>query len=185
MQTAIIGEICQCALFMQPKDDDEEIIYISKSELKREANEAADLGKELMELAPAQLDKIPLDDDLRAAITLANKIRNKHEGFRRQRQFVAKLVRQADPEPIIEALNKIKNLHAQETVKLHLAEQWRERFMSQGNDAVQAFIDQYPGIDIQRLRQTLRLALKEKAANKPPKYYRELFQIVKEQITDQ
>lgn len=134
---------------------------------------------------PRPTGQNPLDDDLRAAITLANKIRNKHEGFRRQRQFVAKLVRQADPEPIIEALNKIKNLHAQETVKLHLAEQWRERFMSQGNDAVQAFIDQYPGIDIQRLRQTLRLALKEKAANKPPKYYRELFQIVKEQITDQ
>ncbi|EKE71496.1 ribosome biogenesis factor YjgA [Gallaecimonas xiamenensis] len=167
---------------MHPQDDDEEIIYISKSELKREANESVDLGKELMDLAPAQLDKIPLDDELREAILLAHRIRNKHEGFRRQRQFVAKLVRQADHEPIRQALDKLKNLHAQETLKLHLAEQWRDRFMSEGNSAVQAFIDQFPGVDIQHLRQALRLALKEKAANKPPKYYRELFQIVKEQL---
>ncbi|WKE66042.1 ribosome biogenesis factor YjgA [Gallaecimonas kandeliae] len=167
---------------MHHQDDDEEIIYISKSELKREANEAADLGKELMDLAPAQLDKIPLSDDLREAIDLAHKIRNKHEGFRRQRQYVAKLVRQEDPEPIIEALNKLKNLHNQETLKLHLAEQWRDRFMKEGNDAVQAFIDEFPGVDIQHLRQVLRQALKEKAANKAPKFYRELFQIVKEQL---
>ncbi|WP_115720035.1 ribosome biogenesis factor YjgA [Gallaecimonas mangrovi] len=170
---------------MHPQDDDEEIIYVSKSELKRDANEAADLGKELMDLDPGQLDKIPLDDDLRAAITLANRIRNKHEGFRRQRQYVAKLMRQVDHQPIVEALNKLKNLHAQETVKLHQAEQWRDRFLKDGNDAVQAFIEQYPGVDIQRLRQALRLALKEKAANKPPKYFRELFQIVKEQLTHQ
>lgn len=168
---------------MHPEDDDE-IIYVSKSELKRDAQQAADLGKELLELSPAQLDTLPLGDELRAAIALGQKIRNKHEGFRRQRQYIAKLVRQQDPQPITDALDVLKNQHNMETLKLHQAEQWRERLLSEGNDAVQAFIDEFSAVDIQRLRQLIRQAGKEKAANKPPKAFRELFQLVKEQLAE-
>ncbi|WP_341502877.1 ribosome biogenesis factor YjgA [Gallaecimonas sp. GXIMD4217] len=164
--------------------DDEEIIYVSKSELKRDSEALQDLGNELIELTASQLKTIPLDEDLLEAIELAQRIRKKHEAFRRQRQYIGKLMRARDPEPIQQALDKIKNRHALENAKLHLVEQWRDKLVDGDNAQLQAFIEQYPQVEIQRLRQLVRQTKKEKAANKAPKSYRELFQLLKGILTD-
>lgn len=59
------------------KDEDDEIIWVSKSEIKRDAEALKDLGAELVDLGKNALDKIPLDVDLRAAIELAQRIKKK------------------------------------------------------------------------------------------------------------
>ncbi len=71
-------------------DDDDEIIWVSKSEIKRDAEALKDLGTELVDLGKNALERIPLDEDLLAAIELAQKI--KKEGRRRQLQLIGKNV---------------------------------------------------------------------------------------------
>ena len=88
------------------EDEDDEIIWVSKSEIKRDAEELKRLGAEIVDLGKNALDKIPLDADLRAAIELAERI--KMEGRRRQLQLIGKMLRQRDVEPIRQALDKLK-----------------------------------------------------------------------------
>ena len=57
------------------EDEDDEIIWVSKSEIKRDAEERKRLGAELVDLGKNALDKIPLDTDLRDAIELAQRIK--------------------------------------------------------------------------------------------------------------
>jgi ribosome-associated protein len=151
-------------------EEDDEIIWVSKSEIKRDAEALKDLGAEMVDLGKNSLDKIPLDEDLRAAIELAQKI--KKEGRRRQMQLIGKMLRSRDVEPIQTALDKLKNRHNLEVL--------RDRLVEEGDDAVPAVLDLYPDADRQQLRALVRNAQKEKAANKPPKAYRQIFQYLRE-----
>jgi len=159
-------------------EEDDEIIWVSKSEIKRDAEALKDLGAELMELGKNALDKIPLDEDLRAAIELAQRI--KKEGRRRQLQLIGKMLRARDPEPIQTALDKLKNRHNQQVSLFHKLEGLRDRLVEEGDDAVPDVLALYPDADRQQLRALVRNAQKEKAANKPPKAFRQIFQYLRE-----
>ncbi len=159
-------------------DDDDEIIWVSKSEIKRDAEALKDLGTELVELGKNALEKIPLDEDLLAAIELAQKI--KKEGRRRQIQLIGKMLRARDVEPIQTALDKLKNRHNQQVSLFHKLELPRDRLVEEGDDAIPTVLDLYPDADRQQLRSLVRNAQKEKAANKPPKSYRQIFQYLRE-----
>ena len=160
------------------EEEDDEIIWVSKSEIKRDAEELKRLGAELVELGKNSLDKIPLDEDLRAAIELAQKI--KKEGRRRQMQLIGKMLRSRDEEPIRTALDKLKNRHNQQVALFHKLEVLRDRLVEQGDDAVPDVLNLYPHADRQQLRAMIRNAQKEKATNKPPKAYRQIFQYLRE-----
>ncbi|OTA17501.1 transporter [Xenorhabdus vietnamensis] len=159
------------------EEEEEEIIWVSKSEIKRDAEILKKLGAELVELSNNQLERIPLDEDLLAAIKLAQKIRR--EGRRRQLQLIGKLLRARDPEPITIALDKLKNRHNQQVVILHKLEELRDKLV-ECDDALEEVVALYPHTDRQQLRSLIRNAKKEKAANKPPKSYRQIFQYLKE-----
>lgn len=160
------------------EEDEEEIIWVSKSEIKRDAEALKALGAELVELGKNSLDRIPLDEDLRAAIELAQRI--KKEGRRRQLQLIGKLLRARDPEPIQTALDKLKNRHNQQVALFHKLEQLRDRLIEEGDDAVPAVLELYPQADRQQLRSLVRNARKEKAENKAPKSARQIFQYLRE-----
>ncbi|EOV9017960.1 ribosome biogenesis factor YjgA [Cronobacter muytjensii] len=159
-------------------DDDDEIIWVSKSEIKRDAEELKRLGAELVDLGKNALDKIPLDDDLRAAIELAQRI--KKEGRRRQMQLIGKMLRQRDDEPIRQALDKLKNRHNQQVALFHKLEQLRDRLIIEGDDAVPDVLNLWPQADRQQLRSLIRNAKKEKEGNKPLKSSRLIFQYLRE-----
>jgi len=156
------------------EEEDEEIIWVSKSEIKRDAEELKRLGAELVDLGKNSLDKIPLDEDLRNAIELAQRI--KKEGRRRQLQLIGKMLRQRDEDPIRQALDKLKNRHNQQVALFHKLEHLRDRLIDQGDDAMTEVITLYP----QQLRSMIRNAQKEKAANKTPKAARQIFQYLRE-----
>jgi len=159
-------------------EDDDEIIWVSKSEIKRDAEELKRLGAEMVELGKNALDKIPLDDDLRAAIELAQKI--KKEGRRRQLQLIGKMLRSRDVDPIRQALDKLKNRHNQQVALFHKLEALRDRLVEEGDDAMTEVLNLFPDADRQQLRVLIRNAQKEKAANKPPKSYRQIFSYLRE-----
>lgn len=163
-------------------DDEEEIIWVSKSEIKRDAEHLKKLGESLINLNPANLAKIPLDDNVRDAIELAQKL--KMEARRRQIQYIGKLLRNVDPEPIQEALDKVENRHNQQLALLHKLEQTRDQLVEQGDAVLNELIAEYPDLDRQHLRNLIRAAQKEKAANKPPKNYREIYQYLKSVIAE-
>ncbi|MEH0667167.1 ribosome-associated protein [Vibrio scophthalmi] len=160
-----------------PWEPEEEIIWVSKSELKRDMEELQKLGEELVNLKPSVLEKFPLSEDLADAIRDAQRFKN--EARRRQLQFIGKLMRHEDPEPIQAALDKVRNKHSQTTALLHKLEQLRDRVVEEGDSAIEEVLTLYPDADRQRLRQLARQANKEKQANKPAKAYREIFQILK------
>ncbi|NOH72095.1 ribosome-associated protein [Vibrio pectenicida] len=160
-----------------PWEEDEEIIWVSKSELKRDMEELQKLGEELINLKPSVLEKFPLSDELAEAIKDAQRFKN--EARRRQLQYIGKLMRFEDPEPLQAALDKVRNKHSQATAALHKLEQLRDRIIAEGDDAIAEAIELYPQADRQHLRQLARQAVKEKKAGKPAKAYREIFQVLK------
>jgi len=164
-------------------DDDEELILISKSQLKRESHALTDLGKELVELPQSKLDTIPLDDQLKEAVALARRI-TERGGRKRQLQYLGKLLRNSDAEPIIAAMETLRTAHLQENARLHRLEQWRDRLLEEGDSALGELLDQHPTVDRQHLRQLLRNAQNERKQNKPPKAARELFRYLRELFTE-
>lgn len=160
------------------EEEDEEIIWVSKSEIKRDAEELKRLGAELVELGKNSLDKIPLDERLRTEVELAQRI--KKEGRRRQLQLIGKLLRSIDVEPIRVALDKLNNRHNQQVALFHKLEMLRDRLIEQGDEAMSDVIALYPEADRQQLRSMIRNAQKEKTGNKPPKSARQIFQYLRE-----
>lgn len=162
------------------EQEEEEIIWVSKSEIKRDAEALKKIGVELVALSKAALDKIPLDEELITEIELAQK--TKREGLRRQMQLIGKLLRSRDMQPILDALDKLKNKHNQQTAHFHKIEQWRDRLIADGDAEITRFMAQYPDAERQTLRSLIRGAQKEQQANKPPKSARALFQYLKDFI---
>ena len=156
----------------------------SKTQLKAEADEKQALGEALLTLRADLMARLDLPDKLRDAIASAKKITH-FEGRRRQMQFIGKLMRPLDAEPIREAINEQLNGSAQLTLALHLAEQWRDKLVAD-DESLGSWLNEYPGTDAQQLRALIRQARKDVKPEKPgeaprhAKSYREIFQLVKE-----
>ncbi|MGF1752497.1 ribosome-associated protein [Vibrio makurazakiensis] len=161
-----------------PWEPEEEIIWVSRTEMKEDMEALQVLGEELVQLKPSVLEKFPLSEEMAIAIKDAQRFKN--EAKRRQLQYIGKLMRSVDPEPIQLALDKIRNKHSQATAELHKLEQMRDRIVAEGDTAIAEVMEAHPEADRQRLRQLARQANKEKKANKPAKAFREIFQILKE-----
>ncbi|OBT17428.1 hypothetical protein A9264_01310 [Vibrio sp. UCD-FRSSP16_10] len=160
-----------------PWDEEEEIIWVSKTEMKQDMEALQKLGEELVALKPGVLDKFPLPESL--AISIKDAQRFKNEAKRRQLQYIGKVMRQIEIEPIQAALDKYHNKHSQASAELHKLELLRDRVVAEGDAAIEEVLNQFPQADRQRLRQLARQANKEKKASKPPKAYREIFQVLK------
>ncbi len=150
----------------------------SKSQRKRDMQALQDMGAELVELSPERLARIDMPDALRGAIREAQRL-TRHEARRRQMQYIGRLMRDADPAPIREALDAVKGVSAIENARQHRLEKLRERLLE--DEAVLTEIGAaHPGADITRLRQLRRNALKDRDEGRPPRAFRELFRLLRE-----
>lgn len=159
------------------EEEEEEIIWVSRSEMKRDMEALQKLGEQLVSLKPVVLKKFPLDESLYDAIIDAQRFEK--EAKRRQLQLIGKMMRNFDPEPIQAALDLHNNKHNQQTIELQKLEKLRDRIVAEGDNAIDDVINTYPSADRQKLRQFARAAKKEQENNKPPKAYREIFQYIK------
>lgn len=165
----------------QSAEFEEEYARPSKSQRKRDMTALQKLGQRLVEAPADRVKRIDLPENLKAAIDECRKIRS-HEGKRRQLQFIGKIMRSLD-ETDIAAINKaVESWRGQsktETAAMHALERQRDKLLAQ-DAALTALLAENPHIDVQHLRNLIRNARKEQAEDKPPKAYREIFQILKQ-----
>lgn len=158
----------------------------SKSQIKRDMLGLLDLGKQLVELSSDQIKKLPLDEDLRDAIRLAQRT-TAREGRRRQIHYVGKLMRTADADAIRAQLDLWENGSRDQTRSMHRLESLRDLLLND-DDALTGLLNAYPGVDVQQLRTLIREGRKEAIHNaqlqpgQDPvrKHYRALFQALKQ-----
>ncbi|WP_313168803.1 ribosome biogenesis factor YjgA [Massilia oculi] len=153
----------------------------SKSELKRQSNELQKLGEQLVDAPRDRVKRVPMPDDVRDVILETQTITN-HEGRRRALQFVGKKMRTLDEEEVAaiqRAIDSWKGASKSETAALHALERRREKLLAD-DKALTVLLEENPELDVQHLRTLIRNARKEVAESKPPKAYREIFQILKD-----
>ena len=162
--------------------EDENSITISKSQKKRDMLALQDLGEELVKLSVESIRKLDLPEQLLAAVLDAKRIpTSKHGGFKRQMQYIGKVMRNVDAAPIAERLAATKAPNKKQTALHHLAERWRERLL-EDETAVGGFLNEFPEVDRIVLEQHIRGTKDEKAKNKPPKHFRLLYQVLHDAI---
>ncbi|MES2758222.1 MAG: ribosome biogenesis factor YjgA [Pseudomonadota bacterium] len=165
----------------QSSEFEQEYERPSKSEAKRQSLEVQKLGEELVNEARDRVKRVPMPEDVRDAILMCQTITN-HEGRRRQMQFVGKKMRTLDDEEIAviqRTIDSWKGMSKADTAALHALERRREKLLAD-DKALTVLSTEYPELDVQHLRTLIRNARKEQAENKPPKAYREIFQILKD-----
>jgi ribosome-associated protein len=160
--------------------DDEEELPPSKTKVKKQMHELRDLGKELTELGKDQLAQLDIPENLRDAIREMKNI-NKFGAQRRQMQYIGKLMRDVDTAPIFAKLDAWKGKSQHHIAYMHQLERWRDRLL-ESDTALTELLSAHPQADVQRLRTLIRNAQREIEAQKPPKNYREIFQILREII---
>ncbi len=159
----------------------------SKSMLKRDAHDLQELGKQLVSMPDSRLKSIEMPERLRDALD-AYKTTRSHEGKRRQLQYVGKVMRLIDAEPLREAVAEFQLGHARNALQLHQAERWRAELLQEDKDVLTAWVSEFPGGDMQQLRALIRNARKDAAAapeKRNGRAYRELFQYIKEAMSDE
>lgn len=149
----------------------------SKTRRKREMEALQDLGRQLVELSPERLRKVPLPDNLYEAIRAAQGF--KMEARRRQLQYIGKLMRGVDPAPIQAQLDVFNGNSAVEVARQHRLERLRAAYL-EDEKVLTTIADTWPGADLQHLRTLRRNALKEREQGRPPKAFRELFRVLRE-----
>lgn len=164
-------------------DDPFDDAPVSKSQRKREAHALQALGESLVKLNKSTLDQIPLPDDLRHAIEEAQRL-HQHGALKRQLQYIGKLMRQCEVEPIRDAYEKVTNSYREDVAQHHKLEQWRDRLLAEGDQALEQLLAEQPEVDRQHLRQLIRRANQEAASSKPPKAARELFRYLRQIFAD-
>ena len=164
----------------------------TRTDLKRASTELQKLGEDLLTLRTDLMARLDLSEKLVDAVAEAKRITN-FEGKRRQMQYIGKLMRGLDDEQlgaVHAALNEQLNGSAEDNLRLHQAESWRERMVAD-DEAVGEWIAQFPGTDIQQLRSLVRQARTDAVPEKPGeaqrhgKAYREIFQLLREQLAEE
>jgi ribosome-associated protein len=146
----------------------------TKGELKREAQSLQQLGEQLIAAPDAVLESLVLPEKLGDAIRLARRITSR-AALARQRQYVGKLMRQIDAEPIRAALAAQEDARKLAARRFHRVERWRDRVLEEGTAAIDALATELPGVDAGELRSLAERALRERAGGKSSQASRELF----------
>ena len=151
----------------------------SKSARKRAAHAVQDLGEALLRLPEAELAALELPEALLEAIRAGRRINSRAAGAR-QRQYIGKLMRQVDPEPIRAALAARSARDARAAERFRRVENWRDRLISEGDAALQELSHWHPAIDVSEWRQRIEAARAERQRNGTPgAASRELFRALR------
>ncbi|QRP64823.1 DUF615 domain-containing protein [Rhodanobacter sp. FDAARGOS 1247] len=155
----------------------------SRTQQRRDALAVLALAQQLVDLPPSRLAKLPLPDDVRHEIDVTRRI-SSHGAKKRQLAFLAKVMRRYDDDDFAAVraeLGENREKQRQETAAMHRLESMRDRLIAEDETALSELIAEHPQVDRQHLRSLVRQARVEKdTPNKPPKAYREIFQLLKD-----
>ena len=150
----------------------------SKSQIKRDMLALQQAGLRLTQLNDRQLATIELEPILLNAIHDFQSIR-KNEAKRRQLQYIGRIMRNVDAEPILHAINTFESGKKENTQHFHNIERWRDQLLKHPS-ATTEFLAKFPHTNSQHLRQLTRNAANTKTPN--PSHGRKLFRYLKEVI---
>jgi ribosome-associated protein len=151
---------------------------VSKSQRKRDMTALQDMGAELVKLSRGRLEKFDLPESLLVALLEAQRLTS-HGAIRRQMQYIGKLMRDVEIEPIAEQLAMVRGESAAAKAEFHALERWRSRLL-EGDQALTEWLSLHPDTDAQQVRQLIRNARREDAEGKPPKSSRALFRLLRD-----
>ena len=152
--------------------------FVSKTELKREAKNVHEFGNILASLTELQIAQIDLPENILDAIKDLKNIK-KGSAKKRQSLYLAKLLREIDLSKAQDFVNQIKFESQTEIRRLHEAEDWRDKLLSDVSYLTN-IIDKAQNVDIQRLRSLVINSQKEIKKQKSKKNQKELFIYLKE-----
>ncbi|HEY9237717.1 MAG TPA: ribosome biogenesis factor YjgA [Burkholderiaceae bacterium] len=153
----------------------------SKTRMKQVSHELQELGEAVVALPDSRIDALEIAEELLDAIRQYKKTRS-FEGRRRQMQYIGKLMRKHEVEPIRQAVTDMQLGRAKDSLALHQAERWRAELLAD-DDAATRWISAHPQTDVQQLRSLVRAARKDaalEADKRSGRAFRELFQFIKE-----
>ncbi len=162
---------------------DDEDYGPSRTQQRREALAVLVLAQQLVDLQPSRLAKLALPDDVRREIDITRRM-TAHGAKKRQLAFLAKVMRRYgddDFAAVRAELGENREKQRQETAAMHRLEAMRDRLVAEDEAALSELITEHPQVDRQHLRSLVRQARIEKdTPNKPPRAYREIFQLLKD-----
>ena len=150
---------------------------ISKTELKKDSKKIQEFGRRISELTINNIEAFKFPSNIYEA-TIGLKNIKSNSAKKRQVQYLGKLLREIDLTDAFLIMKLLKVSSQKEIQRNHIIEDWRDKLLS-NNDSITQFVDEYPKIDRQSLRQTISNAQKD---NKSPKYSRQLFKLIKDII---
>lgn len=160
-------------------DSEEEFSGPSKSELKRQMTALQEIGESLIELSEGQLAKIPVGDErLLLAIKETRRIKS-NNARRRHMQFIGKLMRDIDAEPIIKALADLRSQKQAKTDAFHTLEVLRDTVLEEGLKGVERVMERWDSADRQQIRQLVLQHQRELKQGKTPAASRKLFKYLR------
>lgn len=154
----------------------------TRTQQRRDALAVLALAVQLVELPQSKLARLELPEDVQREIANTRRI-TAHIARKRQLQFLAKVMRRHDTsvyDGVRAALGENRDRQRQETAAMHRLEAMRDRLLADPDNAMSDLIATYPGVDRQHLRSLVRQAKIEKDGNKPPRAYREIYQLLKD-----
>lgn len=149
----------------------------SKTKAKEEVEALQDLGKRLVGVGNDRLKKLDIPESLRDAVLEAKRITS-HGALRRQMQYIGKLMRDVDTDPIQEMLDELDGISNKANARFHALEKLRDRVI-EDEAVITTLKNDHPDLDVSALRTLRRNAIKEQTEQKPPKAYRAIFQLLK------
>jgi len=167
-------------------DNDPQDFGPSRSQRRRDALAVLGLAEQLVAMTPNRLQQIDLPDDVRAEVDHVRGIRA-YGARKRQMAYLAKLMRRHDEDAFDAAraaLGENREERRREHAAMQRLETLRERLLEDGDEALAGLIAEHPDIDSQHLRSLIRRAKAERAADKPPRLYRELFRALRDIVDD-
>lgn len=165
-------------------NDHEDDDFVSKSEIKREMHRYQELGETLSNLTPSKWESIPMSDRLMDALHESRRIKQ-HEARRRHTQYLGKIMRDEDIAAIQLAMDLLDPSSEAYGRKIRQLELWRQKLVD-SDQHLNPYIEQYPTVDRQQLRNLIRNARKEISPTdaKPGNHYKKLFQFLRQQDSE-
>src|SRR5271168_888004 len=151
----------------------------SKSARKREAASLQELGIKLSALPDQEIKALDLPDTLFVALRDLRRLPS-HGAQVRQRQYIGKLMRNIDPEPVLAKLAERKQRHDLQIRQFQEIERWRDRLFSEPKAATDELLKEYPNADRAVLAKLLEKAAKERVEQRSPVGARELFAFLRQ-----
>jgi ribosome-associated protein len=146
---------------------------LSKSARKREASSLQELGVKLSELPDQEIKELELPDNLFVALRALRRLPS-HGAQVRQRQYIGRLMREIDPQPVLAKLDERKRRHDLEIRHFQRIERWRDRLLSEAG-AIDELLAEHPQADRSALSRLVEKAARERAEQRSPVGARELF----------